>query len=57
MNRAELELLKDVIDEAIRTDNGHHWLPEKYANDCQKAREIVRRELAASIRAERRKPR
>lgn len=47
MNKEELQLLKETLEEAFRADNGSgHWLPEKHMKDMRKCINLVKRELA-----------
>lgn len=46
MNRDELKLIQNTLEEALRTDDGsRHHLPEKYRSDLQKCINFVKREL------------
>lgn len=46
MNIAELELLKNTLEEAERADTGSgHWLPEEFKRDLRESIELVKREI------------
>ena len=46
MNVAELELLKNTLEEAERANTGSgHWLPEKFKRDLRESIKLVKREI------------
>lgn len=46
MNRKQLNLLKNTLEEAERADTGAgHWLPEQFKKDLRKSINLVNRAL------------